>query len=118
MKLTEDEFNENKRLLILEQQDRFKAMDVKLPTEDSLQIPGLRSVDIDDIPMSYTEQLSNMSDMSGGMGDMPMGGDMSGGMSDLGGSDMSGGMGSADMSGGMGDLGGSDMSGGMTGEGM
>lgn len=100
LKLSEDEFNENKRLLILEQQDRFKSMDVKLPTEDSMQIPGLRSVDIDDIPMSYTEQLQGMNDMSGGMGGMPMGGDMA----------------SADMSGGMGaDLGGADMgaSGGM-----
>ena len=100
LKLSEDEFNENKRLLILEQQDRFKSMDVKLPTEDSMQIPGLRSVDIDDIPMSYTEQLQNMNDMSGGMSGMPMGGDMAG----------------ADMSGGMGaDLGGADMgaSGGM-----
>ena len=112
LKLSEDEFNENKRLLILEQQDRFKSMDVKLPTEDSMQIPGLRSVDIDDIPMSYTEQLQNMNDMSGGMGGMPMGGDMAG-------ADMSGGMG-ADMggtdlgaSGGMGaDMGGT---GGMTG---
>jgi len=113
LKLTEDEFNENKRLLILEQQDRFKSMDVKLPTEDSLQIPGLRSVDIDDIPMSYTEQLQGMNDMAGGMGGMPMGGDMSGG--EMGG-DMSGGMGTmggADMSGGMG---GADMgAGGMTG---
>lgn len=103
LKLTEDEFNENKRLLILEQQDRFKSMDVKLPTEDSLQIPGLRSVDIDDIPMSYTEQLQGMNDMSGGMGGMPMGGDMSGG--EMGG----------DMSGGMGAMGGADMSGGMGG---
>ena len=113
LKLTEDEFNENKRLLILEQQDRFKSMDVKLPTEDSLQIPGLRSVDIDDIPMSYTEQLQGMNDMAVGMGGMPMGGDMSGG--EMGG-DMSGGMdamGGADMSGGMG---GADMgAGGMTG---
>jgi hypothetical protein len=113
LKLTEDEFNENKRLLILEQQDRFKSMDVKLPTEDSLQIPGLRSVDIDDIPMSYTEQLQGMNDMAGGMGGMPMGGDMSGG--EMGG-DMSGGMGAmggADMSGG---IGGADMgAGGMTG---
>lgn len=100
LKLTEDEINENKRLLILEQQDRFKSMDVKLPTEDTMQIPGLRSVDIDDIPMSYTEQLQGMNDMSGGMGGMPMGGDMAG----------------ADMAGGMGaDLGGADMgaSGGM-----
>ena len=110
LKLTEDEFNENKRLLVLEQQDRFKSMDVKLPTEDSMQIPGLRSVDIDDIPMSYTEQLSNMNDMSGGMGGMPMGGDMSGG-------DMSGGMGSMNGA----DMGGADMGAavGMTGgEGM
>ena len=103
LKLTEDEFNENKRLLILEQQDRFKSMDVKLPTEDSLQIPGLRSVDIDDIPMSYTEQLQGMNDMAGGMGGMPMGGDMSGG--EMGG----------DMSSGMGAMGGTDMSGGMGG---
>ena len=115
LKLTEDEFNENKRLLVLEQQDRFKSMDVKLPTEDSLQIPGLRSVDIDDIPMSYTEQLSNMNDMAGGMGGMPMGGDMSG--ADMG---AAGGMG-ADMSGGDMSGMGADMgaTGGMTGgEGM
>lgn len=106
LKLTEDELNENKRLLILEQQERFKSMDVKLPTEDSLQIPGLRSVDIDDIPMSYTEQLQGMNDMTGGMNGMPMGGDMSGaemggdmsdGMGAMGGADMSGGMGGAEM---------------------
>jgi len=103
LKLTEDEINENKRLLILEQQDKFKSMDIKLPAEDSLQIPGLRSVDIDDIPMSYTEQLQGMNDMAGGMGGMPMGGDMSGG--EMGG----------DMSGGMGGMGGADMSGGMGG---
>lgn len=114
LKLTEDELNENKKLLILEQQERFKSMDVKLPTEDSLQIPGLRSVDIDDIPMSYTEQLQGMNDMTGGMNGMPMGGDMSG--AEMGG-DMSGGMdamGGADMSGGMG---GAEMgaAGGMTG---
>ena len=114
LKLTEDEINENKRLLILEQQDRFKSMDVKLPTEDTMQIPGLRSVDIDDIPMSYTEQLQGMNDMSGGMGGMPMGGDMSG--ADMGASGgMGADMGGADMgaSGGMGaDMG---ASGGMTG---
>lgn len=110
LKLTEDEFNENKRLLILEQQDRFKAMDVKLPTEDSMQIPGLRSVDIDDIPMSYTEQLQGMNDMSGGMGGMPMGGDMSGG--DMSGGEMGAPMG-GDMSGGMGaDVGAGGMTGG------
>jgi hypothetical protein len=89
-------------------------MDVKLPTEDSLQIPGLRSVNIEDIPMSYTEQLSNMNDMSGGMGGMPMSGDMSGEM----GGDMSGGMGGMPMSGDMsGGMGGADMgaAGGMTG---
>ena len=48
-----------------------------------MQIPGLRSVDIDDIPMSYTEQLQGMNDMSGGMGGMPMGGDMVGEMGDM-----------------------------------
>lgn len=111
LKLTEEEFNENKRLLILEEQDKFKNMDVKLPTEDSMQIPGLRSVDIDDIPMSYTEQLQGMNDMAGGIGGMPMGGDMSG--AEMGGA---GGMGApmgAEMGGAGAEMGGTvDMTGG------
>lgn len=94
LKLTEEEYNENKRLLILEQQEKFKNIDVKLPTEDSMQIPGLRSVDIEDVPMSYTDTLETMNNAGGDMGGMPLGGDMSGDMGSMGGTEMgAGGMG-------------------------
>lgn len=85
LKMTEDEFNENMRLLIVENQDKLKNIDAELPTEDKDTIPGLRSVDIRSIPDDYINDLQN--DMNVGMGGMgmeePMGdmGDMGGDMS-------------------------------------
>ena len=94
LKLTEDEFNENQRLLMEENQKLFKDEDVELPTEDKSQIPGLRSVGIEDIPDDYINDLqSNMNNMNGGS----LGGDISGNL----GGDMSGNLG-GDMSGNLG----------------
>ena len=88
LKLSEEEFNENQRLLIIENQKRFKNEDVELPTEDKNQIPGLRTVGIEDISMDYLNDMA--ADMNAGMeslGGMPageaggmFGGEMSGGM--------------------------------------
>lgn len=77
LKLTEEEFNENEKLLIIEQQERFKDKDVDVPTEDTKQVPGLRTVGVDDISMDYLNDMAN--DMNAGlesMGGMPAGGDM------------------------------------------
>ena len=94
LKLTEDEFNENQRLLMEENQKLFEDEDVELPTEDKSQIPGLRSVGIEDIPDDYINDLqSNMNNMNGGS----LGGDISGNL----GGDMSGNLG-GDMSGNLG----------------
>lgn len=100
MNMSEDEFNENQRYLLLEKQEQLKGMDIPLPTEDASQVPGLRSVGIADISQELlkqtTEDLNNASsggDMTGGLGG-DMGGDMS---ADLGGDmggDMTGGLGS------------------------
>ena len=98
LKLTEEEFNENQRLLIIENQNRFKNEDVELPTEDKNQIPGLRTVGIEDISMDYLNDMA--ADMNAGMeslGGMPAGGDMS----SMGNGEMGGGMPSGD-AGGMG----------------
>ena len=84
LKLTEEEFNENQRLLVLENQEKFKDKDVPLPTEDKNQAPGLRSVGVEDIPMEYLNDMSNdmgassMGGFGGDMGGAPMGGDMGG----------------------------------------
>ena len=74
LKLSEEEFNENQRLLIIENQERFKNEDVELPTEDKNQIPGLRTVGIEDISMDYLNDMA--ADMNAGMeslGGMPAG---------------------------------------------
>ena len=84
LKLTEEEFNENQRLLVLENQEKFKDKDVPLPTEDKNQAPGLRSVGVEDIPMEYLNDMGNdmgassMGGFGGDMGGAPMGGDMGG----------------------------------------
>ena len=95
LKLTEEEFNENQRLLIMENQEKFKDKDIPLPTEDKNQVPGLRSVGVEDIPMDY---LNNIKDtMNPDMG-MEMMGSMGGadmGMTGAGGE--TAGMGGADM---------------------
>ena len=71
LKLTEEEFNENQRLLILENQEKFKDKDVPLPTEDKNQAPGLRSVGVEDIPMDYLNDMSaDMGADMGGLGGM------------------------------------------------
>jgi hypothetical protein len=100
LKLTEEEFNENQRLLIIEQQDKFKDKDIPLPTEDKNQVPGLRSVGVEDIPEDYLnniEQDMGMNNMgAGSLGGMDIsGGDM--GMSADGGMTMSNDMGTGSM---------------------
>ena len=91
--LSEEEFNENQRLLMLEMQNVLKDKEVQIPVENSDAVPGLRSINISDIPQDYYNATKDTLE-SGMGGDMPMGGDMSMG-GDLGGmtqSDMGGGM--------------------------
>ena len=96
LKLTEEEFNENQKLLILENQNKFKDIKTELPIVDKNAVPGLRSIDISDIPQNYINQLENdMNNM--GMGGMPtndlgMGMDANAGMG-MGAEPMSSGMG-------------------------
>ena len=78
LKLTEEEFNENQRLLIMENQEKFKDKDVPLPTEDKNQAPGLRSVGVEDIPMDYLNDMA--SDMGADIGMGAMGGSLGGDM--------------------------------------
>lgn len=111
LKLTDEEFNENQRLLAMENQEKFKDKDVPLPTSDLNQIPGLRTVGIEDISNDDLNDLINdiNADSNAGSGDMSGMGMGSGDMSGMGSGDMSGGMGMT--SGDMG-MGGTDMSGG------
>ncbi len=88
LKLTEEEINENKKLLILEKQELLKDKKINLLTLDKNVVPGLRSIDISDIPQDYINQIQN--DMSNGMG---MGGMPSGGLGGDMGMDASTGMG-------------------------
>ena len=85
LKLTDEEFNENQRLLIIENQERFKDKDVQLPTEDLNQVPGLRTVGIEDIPNDYLNDLGQEMNPDMGMGGADMGMGTAGGM---GGADM------------------------------
>lgn len=79
LNLTEEEYNENERLLMLEMQNILKDKEVKLPVENKNAVPGLRSVNISDIPQDYYNQTKE--DLSSGLG----GGDMGGLGGDLGG---------------------------------
>ena len=98
LKLTEEEFNENQRLLIIENQEKFKNQDVQLPTEDLNQVPGLRTVGIEDIPNDYLNDMATDMGADMGMGTAGMGGaDMGMGTAGMGGADM--GMGTAGMGG-------------------
>jgi hypothetical protein len=79
--LTEEEFNENQKLLTLETQNILKDKDVQLPITDKDATPGLRSVNISDIPQEvYNDTKDDLQAGLGGMGGMPMG-DM--GMGDM-----------------------------------
>lgn len=73
LKLTEEEYNENQRLLIMENQEKFKDKDVPLPTEDKNQAPGLRSVGVEDIPMDYLNDMASDMGVDMGMGGAPAG---------------------------------------------
>lgn len=74
--MTEEEFNENQRLLMLEMQNVFKDKDVQIPVENSDAVPGLRSINISDIPQDYYNATKDALEtgMSGGM----PGGDLGG----------------------------------------
>lgn len=92
--LTEEEYNENQRLLMLEMQNVLKDKDVQLPITDKDATPGLRSINISDIPQDYFNATKD--ELEAGLGNMGGGmpsGDMMGGPAPTG--DMSGGMGTA-----------------------
>jgi len=112
--LTEEEYNENQRLLMLELQNTLKDKDVKLPTEDPKQVPGLRTVGVEDIPMDYLNNMNDqleagMNNMNPGMAGAGMGG-LNGleGENGLGGNDLGNGLG-----GGMGNTPSGGLGGGM-----
>ena len=71
LELSEEEFKENEILLKIENQEKLKAIDSKLTIENTSAVPGLRSVDISDIPQEIYNQTSNVlnnsNDTSGGM---------------------------------------------------
>ena len=92
--LTEEEYNENQRLLMLEMQNVLKDKDVQLPITDKDATPGLRSINISDIPQDYFNATKD--ELEAGLGNMGGGmpsGDMMGGPAPTG--DMGGGMGTA-----------------------
>ena len=94
LKLTEEEYNENQRLLMMENQEKFKEKDVPLPTEDYNQVPGLRSVGIEDIPQDYLNDIKQDMGQNVGMGGF--GGDLGGAPAGgLGGAPAGGDMGAA-----------------------
>ena len=88
--LTEEEYNENQRLLMLEMQNTLKNKDVKLPTEDPRQVPGLRTVGVEDIPMDYLNNMSDQLEMGANNMNAGMGGAGLGGMGGLEGSEFGG----------------------------
>lgn len=85
---TEEELKENERLLLQEQAEKLKSKQTFIPQEDQDQIPGLRTIGVDDIPSEYLDDLTTstsepMGDEFGGMNtemgaDTGMGEDMSG----------------------------------------
>ena len=80
LKLSEEEYNENEKLLMQEMQNVLKDKEVQLPIEDTKAVPGLRSVDISDIPQDFINSTKeNMDAQLGGMGglggDLGMGGE-------------------------------------------
>ena len=100
--LTEEEFNENQRLLTQEMQNILKNKEIQIPVVNNKAAPGLRNVNISDITQSYLDNAE--SDLNAGMntdngmmgGGMP-GGDLGLGGGDMGGSTEPGGLGGSDM---------------------
>lgn len=84
--LTEEEYNENQRLLTEELQNVLKKKNIQVPLVNNKAVPGLRTVDIGDITQEYLD--STQSDLEAGLGDASS--DLGGGFgSDLGmGSDL------------------------------
>lgn len=74
---TEEEYNENQHLLMLELQNALKDKDVQMPITDKDAVPGLRSINISDIPQDYYNATKD--DLEAGLGNM--GGDFGSGMS-------------------------------------
>lgn len=80
LNLSEEEYNENEKLRLQEMQEILKSKEVEIPAEDENQVPGLRSIGIEDIPMNYmsdmTDQMQGGIDNLGGGMDMSSGGEM------------------------------------------
>ena len=97
LKLTEEEYNENEKLLMQEMQNVLKDKEVQLPIEDTKAVPGLRSVDISDIPQDFINSTKeNLDAQLGGMGglgggDIGLGGEEPAGDMGLGGGESLGG---------------------------
>jgi len=95
--LTEEEFNENQRLLEQEMANVLKNKKVQVPVVNNNAAPGLRTVDISDITQEYIDATADNlnAGMSGGdmLGGGLGGGDLGGGLGDLGGTPTSGDLG-------------------------
>ena len=85
LKLTDEEYNENEKLLTQEMQSVLKGHNAEIPNVDKNAIPGLRSINITQIPMN--DIISAQNDLNAGLGiggGAPMG-DMGGApMGDMG----------------------------------
>ena len=88
--LTEEEFNENQRLLTQEMQNVLKNKEIQVPVVNNKAAPGLRNVNISDITQSYLDNAE--SDLNAGMNsdNGMMGGGMPGGDLGMGGGDLGG----------------------------
>ena len=75
--MTEEEFNENEKLLIQEKQLLLKDKDIEIPLPNEKAVPGLRDINIVKIP--ETEVSSAQNEITSGLGGVP------GGFNDLGG---------------------------------
>lgn len=78
---TDEEFKENERLLKQENAEKLKQVDTYIPTEDTNQMPGLRSIGVSDVPEEYINDVQTALTGNGGEeesfgGGAPMGGGM------------------------------------------
>lgn len=91
---TDEEIKENQRLLLQEQAEKLKGKKAFIPQEDQDQIPGLRTIGVDDIPSEYLDTLNlsmnDVGDEVGGLEGNNMPVDNSMDLSDMGGASMGG----------------------------
>ena len=85
---TEEEFNENEKLLKQENSEKLKQANAYIPVEDPEQMPGLRSVGVSDVPEEYINDVQDAltpENQEQGMGDEMGGAPMGEEPNDMGG---------------------------------